>query len=96
MGDVVIVTIVLFMVARSRQNGAMPIPLALVGTGLVTFSISDSGFAYTTIVKTYASGAVLDLGWFAGLLLIMLAARRPAPQPRLRPGQLPTPVRSAS
>src|SRR5690242_11744840 len=78
MGDVVLVTIVLFMVARSRQNGAMPIPLALVGTGLVTFSISDSGFAYTTIVNTYSSGAVLDLGWFVGFLLIMLAAFRPA------------------
>jgi len=81
MGDVVLVTIVMFMVARSRQNGAMPIPLALVGTGLITFSISDSGFAYTTIVKTYASGAVLDLGWFLGFLLIMLAAVRPAPPP---------------
>jgi diguanylate cyclase (GGDEF)-like protein/PAS domain S-box-containing protein len=82
MGDVVLVTMVMFMVARSRQNGAMPIPLALVGTGLVTFSISDSGFAYTTIVKTYSSGAVLDLGWFVGFLLIMLAACRPAAKMR--------------
>jgi diguanylate cyclase (GGDEF)-like protein/PAS domain S-box-containing protein len=90
MGDVVLVTMVMFMVARSRQNGAMPIPLALVGTGLITFSISDSGFAYTTIVKTYSSGAVLDLGWFVGFLLIMLAAYRPAAALRPTPAAADT------
>ncbi len=73
----------------------MPIPLALVGTGLVTFSISDSGFAYTTIVNTYSSGAVLDLGWFVGFLLIMLAARRPTTAAAAEPGGVPTRGRSA-
>jgi diguanylate cyclase (GGDEF)-like protein/PAS domain S-box-containing protein len=82
MGDVVVVTIVLFMVVRSRQAGSGPMPLALIGTGLVTFSVSDSGFTYQTITKAYASGAVLDLGWFVGFTLILLAARRPAAQPR--------------
>jgi PAS domain S-box-containing protein len=76
--DVVTVTIVLFMIALARQNHASPMPLLLVGAGLCTFALSDSGFAYLTMIGAYNSGAVIDIGWFAGFLLIMLAARRPA------------------
>ncbi|MDQ6849942.1 MAG: bifunctional diguanylate cyclase/phosphodiesterase [Actinomycetota bacterium] len=75
--DVVVVTIVLFMLARGRQTHAVPMPLILVGAGLVTFAISDSGFAYLTLTNTYNSGAIIDLGWFVGFLLILLAAVKP-------------------
>jgi diguanylate cyclase (GGDEF)-like protein/PAS domain S-box-containing protein len=78
LGDVVLVTIVLFIAASYRQSGAMPIPLALIGTGLVTFAMSDSGFAYLTLVNSYSSGAIIDLGWFVGFALILLASRKPA------------------
>jgi diguanylate cyclase (GGDEF)-like protein/PAS domain S-box-containing protein len=77
-GDVVVVTIVVFMLARLRQTGAMPVPLPLLGTGLIAYAVSDSGFVYGTLTGTYASGALIDLGWFAGFLLIMLAGRKPA------------------
>ena len=75
--DVVTVTIVLFMVAIARQTHSAPMPLLLVGAGLVTFAISDSGFAYLTLIGAYSSGALIDVGWFAGFLLIMLAALKP-------------------
>ncbi len=78
-GDVVVVTIVLFMLAQVRQAHAAAAPLVLVGIGLVTFAVSDSGFAYLTLTNSYASGAVIDLGWFVGFLLIMLAALRRPP-----------------
>jgi diguanylate cyclase (GGDEF)-like protein/PAS domain S-box-containing protein len=79
LGDVVVVTIVLFMLAHFRHAGRAPMPLALVGTGLVTFAVSDSGFAYVTLTGSYSSGAVIDLGWFVGFMLILLAARKPPP-----------------
>jgi diguanylate cyclase (GGDEF)-like protein/PAS domain S-box-containing protein len=77
LADMVVVTIVLYLAARMRQSGAMPMPLTLVGTGIVTFAVADIGFAYLTLINKYVSGAVTDLGWFAGFTLIMLAARRP-------------------
>jgi diguanylate cyclase (GGDEF)-like protein/PAS domain S-box-containing protein len=76
-GDVVIVTIVVFMIARVRHTGTMPMPIALIGTGLVTFAVADSGFAYQTMTDKYISGSISDLGWFVGFMLIMLAALRP-------------------
>ncbi|WP_433072900.1 putative bifunctional diguanylate cyclase/phosphodiesterase [Dactylosporangium sp. CA-052675] len=78
-GDVVVLTIVLFMVARLRRGGRRPLSLPLVGAGLAAFTVSDSGYAYLTLLDTYGSGNVLDLGWFSGFALIFLAARRPEP-----------------
>ncbi|OLB65625.1 MAG: diguanylate cyclase [Actinobacteria bacterium 13_2_20CM_2_72_6] len=78
LADVVVVTIVLYLIARMRQTGSVPMVLTLVGTGVVTFAVADVGFAYLTLVGDYASGAVTDLGWFAGFALIMLAAHRPS------------------
>ncbi|WP_432824280.1 putative bifunctional diguanylate cyclase/phosphodiesterase [Dactylosporangium sp. CA-092794] len=78
-GDVVVLTIVLFMLARLRRGGRRPMSLPLVGAGLAAFTVSDSGYAYLTLIDGYGSGNVLDLGWFAGFALILLAARRPEP-----------------
>ncbi|MEV4515680.1 bifunctional diguanylate cyclase/phosphodiesterase [Dactylosporangium sp. NPDC049525] len=79
-GDVVVLTIVLFMVARLRSGGQRPMSLPLVGTGLAAFTVSDSGYAYLTLIDSYGSGAVLDLGWFIGFVLILLASRKPNQQ----------------
>ncbi|GGM76638.1 putative bifunctional diguanylate cyclase/phosphodiesterase [Dactylosporangium sucinum] len=76
-GDVVVLTVVLFMLARLRRGGSRPMSLPLVGVGLLAFTVSDSGYAYLTLIDSYGSGAVLDLGWFAGFALILLASRKP-------------------
>ncbi len=76
-GDVVVLTVVLFTLARLRSGGQRPMSMPLVGTGLVTFTVSDSGYAYLTLIDSYGSGAVLDLGWFVGFMLILIAARKP-------------------
>ena len=79
-GDVVVGTIVLVMVARTRtrrRSGTRGIPLSLLGGGLVAWAVSDSGFVYLTATESYSSGALIDAGWFLGYLLILLAARKP-------------------
>ncbi|GAA3243126.1 putative bifunctional diguanylate cyclase/phosphodiesterase [Dactylosporangium siamense] len=76
-GDVVVLTVVLFTLARLRSGGQRPMSMPLVGTGLAAFTVSDSGYAYLTLIDNYGSGAVLDLGWFVGFVLILLAARKP-------------------
>jgi len=79
MGDVVIVSIVLYVAARAGRGGR--VPLALLGAGLLALAVADSGFAYLTATGAYATGNPIDAGWFAGFLLIGLAAWRAAPVP---------------
>jgi diguanylate cyclase (GGDEF)-like protein/PAS domain S-box-containing protein len=77
-GDVVVGTIVLFVLARARMgSGTRETPLPLLGGGLVAIAVADSGFVYLTAVGSYASGALIDAGWFLGYLLVLLAARKP-------------------
>jgi diguanylate cyclase (GGDEF)-like protein/PAS domain S-box-containing protein len=77
LGDVVIVTMVVYMLALQRRHGRNFGQLALVGAGIVAFAVSDIGYAYLALVDAYASGGVTDIGWFAGFSLILLAARKP-------------------
>ncbi len=77
-GDIVVGTIVLFMLTRARRaHGATDIPLSLLGGGLVAWAVADSGFVYLTASGSYSSGALIDAGWFLGYILILLAARKP-------------------
>jgi diguanylate cyclase (GGDEF)-like protein/PAS domain S-box-containing protein len=74
-GDLVVVTIVLFTAARFKQaGGPVTMPLALFGTGVTLAAVADSALAR---VGPDQPRALIDLGWFAGFLLVALAARRP-------------------
>jgi len=81
LGDVVIVTLVVYLLALPRQHGRTLGHLVLVGAGIVAFAISDIGYAYLNLTGAYASGGITDLGWFAGFALILLAARKPVSPP---------------
>jgi diguanylate cyclase (GGDEF)-like protein/PAS domain S-box-containing protein len=81
-GDVVVGTIVLFVLARARMGrGTRETPLPLLGGGLVAIAVADSGFVYLTASGSYSSGALIDAGWFLGYLLVLLAARKPEAAP---------------
>jgi diguanylate cyclase (GGDEF)-like protein/PAS domain S-box-containing protein len=81
-GDVVVGTIVLFVLARARLSGGTPgVPLPLLGGGLVAIAVADSGFVYLTASGSYSSGALIDAGWFLGYTLILVAARKPSAVP---------------
>ena len=75
LGDVVLVTIVFVVVARIRVGGA---PVLLLAAGLLSLAVADTGFAYLTQEGAYRTGVPSDVGWFAGYLLVAVAARRPA------------------
>jgi diguanylate cyclase (GGDEF)-like protein/PAS domain S-box-containing protein len=81
LGDTVILTIVVYMLALQRRRGRDFGRLALVGAGIAAFAVSDIGYAYLRLADTYASGSVTDVGWFAGFSLILLAAAKPDSTP---------------
>ncbi len=77
-GDVVLMTMVVTTWLRSRQSDrALPVSLPLLASGLLAFSVGDSGFTYETTLGLYSSGSVIDVGWFFGFSLILLSALTP-------------------
>jgi len=75
--DIVIGTILILAIRRAthQQAGRMALLLA----GVASYSLADSAFAYLSAQGAYGSvGSVLDTGWFAGYLMIALAAIYPA------------------
>ncbi len=73
--DIVVVSILLFVITRAGRGGRTS--LLLLAAGLGALAISDSAFAVLTLHNEYASGAVTDAGWNLGYLLVALAALRP-------------------
>lgn len=75
--DILVGTFLILAIRRAthQQKGRMALLLA----GVAAYSLSDSAFAYLTAQGAFGSvGSVLDTGWFAGYLLIALAAIYPA------------------
>jgi hypothetical protein len=77
LGDVIMATIVLFAMARSRLGSPLGrVTLLLLCGGLLAAAVSDSGFSYLALQDAYASGNRIDVGWFLGYLLIFVSARQ--------------------
>jgi diguanylate cyclase len=75
-GDILIGTVLILAIRRAagQQKGRM----AFLLCGVAAYSIADSAFAYLTAQNAYgAVGSVLNTGWFAGFLLVALAAVYP-------------------
>ena len=77
LGDVVLVTMVMYMLALQRRRGHDFTHLALVGVGVIALAVSDIGYAYLCLIGPFLSGGITDIGWFTGFALILLAATRP-------------------
>jgi hypothetical protein len=87
-GDIVIGTVLILAIRRAthQQKGKMALLLA----GVACYSIADSAFSYLTAQGAFGSvGSVLDTGWFAGFLLIALAAIYPDAPPKPATAQAP-------
>jgi hypothetical protein len=87
-GDILIGTVLILAIRRAsgQQKGRM----AFLLCGVAAYSIADSAFAYLTAQNAYgAVGSVLNTGWFAGFLLIALAAIYPEGSQRVAVQQTP-------
>lgn len=75
-GDILVGTMLILAIRRATQQQAGR--MALLLAGVAAYSIADSAFAYLTAHGTYDSvGSVLNTGWFAGFLMVALAATYP-------------------
>jgi diguanylate cyclase (GGDEF)-like protein/PAS domain S-box-containing protein len=79
LGDVVLITIGLYVLLRTRDNRHRAFPVWIIVLGLCAFAVADSGFAYLGATGSYGSGSIIDLGWFFCFVAIMLAGLRPPP-----------------
>lgn len=70
-GDLVLLTLALVAAVRVRHGRRQP--FALLALGLLVFTLTDYGFAYLSSQQLYASGSLIDAGWAATGLLVMLA-----------------------
>jgi diguanylate cyclase (GGDEF)-like protein/PAS domain S-box-containing protein len=77
MGDVVMVTMVLYMLLLQRSRGQDFTQLGFIAGGLVAFAAADIGYAYLNLVGRYHAGVLSDGGWLMGFCMIMLAAAKP-------------------
>ena len=86
--DIVIGTILILAIRRARQQQAGRMAFLLVG--VASYSIADSAFAYLNAQGAFGVvGNVIDTGWFAGFLMIALAAVYPAAAPKPATEQAP-------
>lgn len=89
-GDVVILVLVVLLIRGTTTGSRLDLWCLLAG--LLAITLSDSMYGYLAQVKDYASGNVVDVGWFAGYLGLALGAygaraavtsRRPTEAPSL-------------
>ena len=80
--DLVLLTVTLVVLTRAQgdvRRGLLPL-----GIALGVMAISDSGFAYLTVLGTYSTGNIVDAGWVTAFLLLVLAAGEDAPAMMIR------------
>jgi PAS domain S-box-containing protein len=73
--DLVLATVALLLVVRSRADRAV---LALLGLGFSLYAAGDLAFAARAAHGEFEFGTLLDLAWIAGYLLIAAAAWHPS------------------
>lgn len=81
--DLVILTIAAMAWLRAPDDQRRV--LTLLTVAMLCIALSDSGFTYLSADNAYSSGSIVDIGWVAGLLLIMEAAA--ASRDEARPAQ---------
>jgi diguanylate cyclase (GGDEF)-like protein/PAS domain S-box-containing protein len=70
--DIVALSAVIFVMSRRRSNVFGR--LSLLGAGIVALAVADTTFWYLTTVHNFDEVNPSDAGWFAGFLLVALAA----------------------
>ena len=68
--------LVVLLVTLTRVPAGRRAPIWLVVGGLAALAIADGSFAYLAVNDSYGTGAITDIGWISGYLLIALGAYR--------------------
>jgi diguanylate cyclase (GGDEF)-like protein len=71
-GDVALVTMAVILLGHVAPDQRAPV--ALLAVGALALSVSDALFEYLGAHEIYHAGTFADLGWFAGFLILGLAA----------------------
>jgi diguanylate cyclase len=88
LGDVVVGALAVLTMLRAREGGSRAQWLLLGAVGALL--VSDLAFGVMSLDGSYATGALVDVGWWGAYLLVGLAARA------YRPGVVPPADRPAS
>ena len=87
--DLVLLWAVLLLLFR-KPNGESQAPLILVAVAAALFFLTDCLYSYQSVLGTYASGGLLDIGWISAYLMFGLAGALQAASLR-QPEQSSTP-----
>ena len=74
LSDIVLLVVCVLVLSRSR---AYQVTLAFIAAGLALMTAGDSGFAYLVAMDTYATGSLIDLGWFFAFGMLAFASLTP-------------------
>ena len=72
--DIALLVVCVLVLSRSRAHR---VPLAFIAAGLALMALGDSGFAYLVAINTYATGSLIDLGWFFAFGMLAFASLTP-------------------
>ncbi|MDI6101325.1 bifunctional diguanylate cyclase/phosphodiesterase [Actinoplanes sp. NEAU-A12] len=75
--DIVIATVVAYMLPAQRRRHGCGSDLAFFGAGMVAFAITDVGHVYFELIGDSGAAAVVHLAALAGYALILMGAIRP-------------------
>ena len=78
-GDVLLLSMLVMLAMKVPPGGRLPVVLLIAGVAVTAFS--DSGFAYLSAATTYGGTNIIDVGYWAGYLLIGLAGMSAAINP---------------
>lgn len=74
--DALLATLAVLVMARS--SAAERVPLVLVGSGFVLYTVADVAYTLLPADSGFAYGNPVDLGWIGGYAAVGVAARHPA------------------
>ncbi|GGN60546.1 hypothetical protein GCM10010112_16910 [Actinoplanes lobatus] len=77
LADIVIATMVAYMLPLRRDRRGFGADLTFVCAGMLAFAVADAGHVYLYLVQDFGAGPVVHLGWLAGYALITMGALRP-------------------
>jgi diguanylate cyclase (GGDEF) domain len=72
--DIALLVVCVLVLSRSRAHR---VPLAFIAAGLALMAVADSGFAYLVATHSYATGNLVDLGWFFAFGVLAFASLTP-------------------